>query len=130
MVLDYKAIEQAVKQETSTANFPELIQKLKAMGIRQYDYYVEKGLYRYYDQYDYIEIPMNGRPRMVATYRSPEGIKRAVEHAKSGTIGFDEFCREAGQAGISFWVTDLAAMTVTYCDATGESVWWEKIPEV
>ncbi|MEI5992943.1 DUF1398 domain-containing protein [Candidatus Enterococcus mansonii] len=130
MSLDLKAIEEIINSEKNAGGFSELIRELKKIGIEKYDYLVEAGVYRYYDEASYIEIQLNGKPKTVAVKESSTEIKNAVLKAQAGDITFETFTELAGAAGVTYWRTDLLAMQVEYFGQSGEILLSEPIPEV
>ncbi|MCB5952299.1 DUF1398 domain-containing protein [Enterococcus sp. BWT-B8] len=129
MSLNYKAIEQAVNEETDTGGFPQLIRVFKALNVNKYEYFVAEGLYRYHDAHSFVDMKMNGVPKIVEKETSFNGITEAVKQAQAGVINFEQFCELAGKSGISYWVSDLEAMTIAYCDLFGTIILTEPIPE-
>lgn len=60
VMLNYNAIQKAVDAEQNASDFPKLMQAFKKMGVLKYDYLVESGKYRYYDNDGYLDFKMNG----------------------------------------------------------------------
>lgn len=96
----------------------------------RYDYIVSKGMYRYYDEESSIEIQFNGVPKKVAVIESGEKIKEAVKRAQAGEITFEVFTELAGEAGVSYWATDISKMVVHYYGNQENSLLSESIPEI
>ncbi|ALS37701.1 uncharacterized protein YbcV (DUF1398 family) [Enterococcus rotai] len=130
MSLNVKAIEEIVNNEKNAGGFSELIRDFKKIGVEKYEYLVEAGVYRYYDEASSIEIQLNGKPKTVAVTESSAEIKNAVLKAQAGDITFEEFTELAGVAGVAYWRTDLVAMQVDYFGQSGEILLSEPIPEV
>ncbi|MGL4697535.1 DUF1398 family protein [Enterococcus larvae] len=130
MTLNYKKIEQAIAEEKNAGGFAELIKKFKALGIKKYDYFVDKGVYRYYDGESFVDSQMNGEAQEVGQAVTEEGIRRAVKKAQAGEVDFVGFCLLAGQAGISYWTSDLEKMIVSYFDQQDSTVLVEPIPAI
>ena len=130
MNLNVKAIEEIVNNEKNAGGFSELIRDFKKIGVEKYEYLVEAGVYRYYDEASSIEIQLNGKPKTVAVTESSAEIKNAVLKAQAGDITFEEFTELAGDAGVAYWRTDLVAMQVDYFGESGEILLSEPIPEV
>jgi len=130
MSLNVKAIEEIVNNEKNTGGFSELIRDFKKIGVEKYEYLVEAGVYRYYDEASSIEIQLNGKPKTVAVTESYAEIKNAVLKAQAGDITFEKFTELAGVAGVAYWRTDLVAMQVDYFGQSGEILLSEPIPEV
>lgn len=129
MALNYCEIEKAVAEEKDAGGFAELIEKFRALGVKRYDYFVEKGFYRYYDEESFVDSQMNGKPQPVSKTAEATAIRAAVKNAQAGAIDFETFCQLAGKAGISYWVSDLKEMVVSYFDQKDSVVLKEPIPE-
>ncbi|WP_321386568.1 DUF1398 family protein [uncultured Enterococcus sp.] len=130
MVLDYNKIEKAIAEEKDAGGFAELIKKFKLLGIKRYDYFVAQGSYRYYDEGSFVDSQMNGKPQQVEKTAKADGIKAAVRQAQAGEIDFEEFCKLTGEAGISYWITDLQGMTVSYYNQQDSAILVEPIPSI
>lgn len=129
MSLDYKDIEKAVKAEENVGEFAQVMQELKRLGVKRYDYFVAEGVYHYYDDKSFVELKMNGVPKEVVADRSDiEAIKLADKKAQSGEIDFEMFCELAGKAGIPFWTSNLITKEVTYFDNQNHVLLLEPIP--
>lgn len=130
MTLDYNAIKNAIAEEENAGGFAELIGKFKKLGIKKYDYFVETGIYRYYDGDSFVDSQMNGEPQLIEQTAKADKIKEAVKQAQAGVIDFKRFCFLVGEAGISYWTSDLEKMLVTYFDDQDIAILIEPIPAV
>lgn len=128
MTLDFQAIEQAVKEEKNAGGFAELMKKFQKLGVIRYEYLVEEGIYRYFDQKSSIDLKMNGVAKPVDPKGDSTCIKQAVRQAQSGVITFEQFCELAGKAGILYWSTDLNKKMVSYFDRENQIQLQEPIP--
>lgn len=117
-MLNYQEIEEAVNSEVNAGGFADLMKAFLQLGVTKYDYFVAPGLYRYYDADSQIDLQMNGVPKPVAATGISAKIKAAVAKAQSGQIEFETFCQLAGEAGVTYWQTNLIEKTVTYYDET------------
>lgn len=127
-MLNYEAIQKAVDAEQNAGDFPKLIQSFKKLGVLKYDYLVEPGKYRYYDNDGYLDLKMNGVPQKVALKSNATQIKAAVKKAQSGQITFEIFCELAAAAGIIYWRSDLTQKIVSYYDREDNCLLAEPIP--
>ncbi|MBO0440614.1 DUF1398 family protein [Candidatus Enterococcus ikei] len=130
MGLDLKAIEEIINNEKNAGGFSKLIRAFKKIGVQKYDYLVEEGVYRYYDETAYIEVQFNGNPKKVVAEESAKKIKEAVLKAQAGLITFEDFTELAGNSGIAYWRTNLRTMQVDYFGKSGQILLSEPIPEV
>lgn len=128
MMLNYEAIQKAVDAEQNAGDFPKLMQVFKKLGVLKYDYLVEPGKYRYYDNDGYLDLKMNGVPQKVALKSNTTQIKAAVKKAQSGQITFETFCELAAAAGIIYWRSDLTQKIVSYYDRADNCLLAEPIP--
>ncbi|MFV0559584.1 MAG: DUF1398 family protein [Enterococcus sp.] len=129
-MLNYQKIEQAIMREENAGGFAQLMKEFIQLGVVSYDYLVAEGLYRYRDADSFVELTMNGVPANVATHGAADKIKQAVLKAQAGQITFEKFCVLAGQAGISYWTSDLQEKTVTYYDMKNIALLVEPIPGI
>ena len=128
VMLNYNAIQKAVDAEQNASDFPKLMQAFKKMGVLKYDYLVESGKYRYYDNDGYLDFKMNGVPQKVAPKSNATQIKAAVQKAQTGQITFEVFCELAAAAGNIYWRSDLTQKVVSYYDRTDDCLLAEPIP--
>ena len=128
MSLDYLEIEKVINAEKNAGEFAQLMQELKKLGVKRYDYLVAEGLYRYFDEESSIDLTLNGRPKKVAEQSGYEAIQTAVKRAQSGEFDFETFCELAGKAGVSFWTSDLVSKQVFYYDLNKKPLLVESIP--
>ena len=63
-----------------------------------------------------------------ATRFDPEATKRAIQRSQRGETQYPEFLREIAAAGIHTYRVDMAARTVTYRGAQGET-YVESVPQ-
>lgn len=130
MSLDYQEIEKVINAEKNAGEFAQLIQELKKLGVKRYDYLVAEGMYRYFDEESSIDLKLNGVPKEVSDQSDSEAIKSAVKRAQSGEFDFETFCELAGKAGVPVWTSDLVSKQVTYYDNHHQALLVEPIPEV
>lgn len=79
--------------EENAGEFAQVMQELKRLGVKRYDYFVAEGVYRYYDDKSFVELKMNGIPKEVADRSDIDAIKSAVKTAQSGEIDFENVLR-------------------------------------
>ncbi|GFH40051.1 DUF1398 family protein [Lactococcus insecticola] len=127
-MLDIKAMQMAINQEKNAGGFADLMKQFMMLGVTQYDYLVSDGIYRFSDGDVTADFQMNGVPKTVSEQSSAEKITAAVRSAQAGQISFETFCDLAGQAGVSYWTSDLTAKRVSYYDARGKVLLSEPIP--
>lgn len=127
-MLNYEMIQKAVDAEQNAGDFPKLMKAFKKLGVLKYDYLVESGKYRYYDNDGYVDLQMNGVAQKVATKSNAIQIKAAVKQAQSGQVTFETFCELAAVAGIIYWRSDLTQKIVSYYDLADNCLLSEPIP--
>ena len=113
----------------SGADFPQLIQDLKAIGVSHYDTFVADGRTKYYGS-ESFELDSDSKyPKMqINTISSAEQLKHAISIHQHGQTDYLTFCQQASDAGVEKWTSDLMAMTVTYLDKKGSILTVEPIP--
>ncbi|MBO9675469.1 MAG: DUF1398 family protein [Sphingobacteriaceae bacterium] len=114
------------------ADFPRFIKEIKELGVKRNDVYVGNGLSIYFDDEDNVlQARPEEYPELVI---NEESSARKLEHAlkvhQQGETDYFTFCKQAADAGVEKWVTDLEEMTCTYLDAEGNELVKEKIRTV
>lgn len=122
-----KAAESKVK---SGSDFPQFIKEIKALGVKRNDVYVSNGLSIYFDNDDNTQQASPGEyPEVVINEESSvEKLQHALKIHQQGETDYFTFCKQAADAGVEKWVTDLEAMTCTYLDSEGNELVKEHIP--
>ncbi|WP_137596979.1 DUF1398 family protein [Paucilactobacillus kaifaensis] len=128
MTLDLKAIENAANNEKNAGEFAQLMHVFRSLGVTKYDYLVEEGLYRFFDDTTHIDIKLNGIPTSVSPVSDSFKIKAAVKQAQAGQIDFARFTQLAGNAGVLRWTSDLLNKRVSYWDNNNKPLLIEPIP--
>ncbi len=122
-------IQEASKQVKTGANFPQFVQDLKKMGVTHYDNLVENGLTKYYGANNFV---LEGEPKYptiaINDESSAEDLKHAISIHQQGQTDYPTFCRQAADAGVEKWITDMIEMEVTYFDKEGNKLLVESIP--
>ena len=126
---DIHAAESKIK---TGADFPMFIKEIKGMGVKRNDVYVSNGLSIYFDDEDNAQqLSPDGYPPLIINDEASAGkLKHALEIHQKGETDYFTFCKQAADAGVEKWVTDLDEMTCTYLDAEGNELVKEKIREV
>ena len=126
---DIQAAEAKIK---TGADFPQFIREIKEMGVKRNDVYVANGLSIYFDDEDNIQqLSPDGYPELVINAESAAGkLEHALKIHQQGETDYFTFCKQAADAGVEKWVTDLEAMTCTYLDSEGNELVKETIPTV
>jgi len=113
----------------SGADYPRYVQDLKAMGVVFYDFVVENGQNNYFDQEgNSVSTPEKYSPLHVADSASSEKLKHNILIHQQGKTDFPTFCKQAAEAGVEKWVSDLKKMVVIYLDKKGNELLAEPIP--
>jgi uncharacterized protein YbcV (DUF1398 family) len=123
-------IHQAYSKVKSGADFPQLVQDLKSLGIVRYDNVVADGTTKYYGadnkmvqgdaKYPVLQVSNTG---------SVDKLKHALSIHQQGQTDYPTFCRHAADAGVEKWTTHMVDMTVTYFDKHGNALIVESIPQ-
>lgn len=124
---------QAVESKIKTgADFPQFIKELKEMGVKRNDVYVSNGLSIYFDDEDNAQqvSPDEYQVLTINTESSSDKLAHALKIHQKGETDYFTFCKQAADAGVEKWVTDLDEMTCTYLDTEGNELIKETIPTV
>ncbi|MCD6068551.1 MAG: phage envelope protein [Bacteroidetes bacterium] len=124
-------ILEASKKVKSGADFPQLVQDLKAIGVRYYINFVADGKTKYYGTTDFLVEGKEKYPEMnISPESSADKLKSALQIHQQGQTDYLTFCKHSAEAGVEKWETDLVEMTVTYLDRQGNKLVTESIPQV
>jgi len=126
---DIRAAESKIK---TGADFPQFIKEIKEMGVKRNDVYVSNGLSIYFDDEDNVQqISPDEYPILIINDEaSAAKLTHALKIHQQGETDYFTFCKQAADAGVEKWVTDLEEMTCTYLDAEGNELVKENIRKV
>ncbi|RBQ07725.1 DUF1398 domain-containing protein [Pedobacter miscanthi] len=122
---------QAAESKIKTgADFPQFIKEIKELGVKRNDVYVSSGLSIYFDDEDNaLQVSPEGYPALSINDESAAGkLEHALKIHQQGETNYFTFCKQAADAGVEKWVTDLEEMSCTYLDAEGNELVKETIP--
>jgi len=124
-----RAAESKIK---TGADFPQFIKEIKELGVKRNDVYVSNGLSIYFDNEDNAQqVSPDEYPTLVINEESSAGkLEHALKVHQQGETDYITFCKQAADAGVEKWVTDLEEMTCTYLDTEGNELVKEKIRTV
>jgi uncharacterized protein YbcV (DUF1398 family) len=113
----------------SGADYPAYVQELKSLGVTHYDFVVATGINVFYGmggirletepKYSYLDV---------AKAPSLSHFKESLSLHQAGSTDFFRFCRDAAEAGVDKWVSDLEKLEVSYLDTSGTLMIREMIP--
>ncbi|WP_316825157.1 DUF1398 domain-containing protein [Pedobacter miscanthi] len=124
---------QAAESKIKTgADFPQFIKEIKELGVKRNDVYVSNGLSIYFDDEDNAQqVSPDEYPTLTINEESSAGkLEHALKIHQQGETDYFTFCKQAADAGVEKWITDLEEMTCTYLDAGGNELVKEKIRTV
>lgn len=113
----------------SGADFPRYVQTLISLGVSHYNFNLANGSCTFYGANGHeAKWPPKYSDLPIAPTASKEKLSEAIRIHQQGQTDFPTFCRQAGEAGITLWTTDLKALNVIYKDAAGTTILSEPIP--
>lgn len=122
-------IKECSAKVKSGKDFPQLVQDLKKLGVDYYDNFVSDGKTNYAgsenfllegtSKYSNLQVNDNG---------STEKLKHALSIHQAGETDYPTFCKQAAEAGVEKWRTNMHEMTVTYFDKQNNKMLVESIP--
>lgn len=123
-------IQTAESKIKTGADFPQFIKEIKELGVKRNDVYVSSGLSIYFDDEDNaLQVSPEGYPALSINDESSAGkLEHALKIHQQGETDYFTFCKQAADAGVEKWVTDLEEMSCTYLDAEGNELVKEIIP--
>lgn len=120
----------AASKVRSGADFPRLVQELKAMGVAYYDNYVADGHTDYFDaDGQLVASPAKYAPLAVAAAGNAAQLQHALKIHQAGQTDYPTFCRQSAEAGVEKWTTHILDMEVIYFDRAGTVLVRESIPQ-
>lgn len=124
-----RQIKEAYAKVKSGADYPGYVQELRALGVARYDYVVENGNNVFYGDNGFsLKVENQHDHLKVAGRSSKEKLQGAISMHQRGQTDFKAFCRQAADAGVEKWVSDLEQMQVLYYDKAGMLLLSEPIP--
>lgn len=121
----------ALSKVKTGADYPQLVQDLKIIGISKYDHFVVDGTVIYFGDDDFrVTIEHDQPPIPVSDKSSKDKLKHSLKIHQKGETDYPTFCIHAGEAGVEKWTLDLKKMTVSYVDDKGHVLVVESIPNV
>lgn len=122
-------IELAAQNIKSGADFPNFIKQLKEMGVTRNDVFVINGMSVYYGTGDEtVESSALYESLLIAETGDENALKEALKIHQQGQTDYFTFCKQAAEAGVEKWITDINVMTVSYLASDGTVLVVEKIP--
>ena len=119
----------AKSQVKSGADFPRLIRDFKQMGIVNYHHFVATGTTVYFSANGVsLDVPEKQELLTVNAVSSAEHLLACIKIHQAGKTDYPTFCKQAAEAGVEKWITDLQQMTVSYVDQAGNILLAEPIP--
>ncbi|GGE64946.1 uncharacterized protein YbcV (DUF1398 family) [Pedobacter psychrotolerans] len=125
-------IQAAESKITKGSDFPQFIKEIKTMGVIRNDVYVSNGLSVYFDSDNQVlQISPEEYPELVVNEESSEEkLTHALEIHQKGETDYITFCKQAADAGVEKWITDLEDMTCTYLNSEGNELLKENISSI
>lgn len=124
-------IQEAFGKVKSGADFPQLVQDLKVIGVTHYENFVEDGKTIFHGENNFTLI---NEPKYPALKLNETGSVEKLKHAllihQKGQTDYLTFCKDAADAGVEKWITHMLQMTVAYSDKKGNVLVVEDIPQV
>lgn len=130
ITLSEELIESA-KNKAAGQPYPYLIKHLKAIGIDNYFVKVSnhKRTYTSTTGEKLILSPDMEEVEPTETFEL-DAVKAAIKKINEGSIDYDTFLRDIGNAGIHTFVADITGMKMIYQGPNSEYEYEESIPEV
>ena len=124
-------IEKIHSKVKSGKDFPQYVKNLEEIGISYYNIYVEDGHAEYYGREgEYLISPASYPILEIAENGDADILKEALRIHQAGKTDYLTFCKDAAQAGVALWKTDVLNLKVTYFDKTENEIVSEVIPGV
>jgi uncharacterized protein YbcV (DUF1398 family) len=122
-------IKEAHSQVKSGADFPNYVQKLIEFGVERYESFVEDGHSLYYGSGGYTtHSDAKYPPLPIALFSNKTNFQKGLKEHQQGLTDYMTFCRHCAESGVEKWLVDMAKMTCTYYDKSGNELLVETIP--
>ena len=114
----------------SGADFPRYVQKLKAIGMSYYDFFVEDGHSEYISvSGQHLHAPSKYPIKVVKAQSNADVLRHTIHIHQQGQTDFLTFCEQAAEAGVQYWRTDVLNLKCIYVDLNGNEFVVEPIPD-
>jgi uncharacterized protein YbcV (DUF1398 family) len=116
---------------TGAVRFPEVLQKLMAIGVESYhaDIYRHDTTYYLPSGESFVEDVPEFGALAVADAFCVEGVRRAIARVQQAQIGYIEFMEQIAAAGVAQYWVYLEGRRAVYTGRSGEE-WVEWFPLV
>lgn len=122
-------IKQAHSKVKSGADFPEYFQKIKKLGVSQYETFVYDGHTNFFGVNTYsLSSPAKYESLAVNEASNAEQFKADLKAHQQGKTDFLTFCNQCARAGINKWIVRMNQSTCIYYDKAGNEILAETIP--
>jgi|SRR5687768_14275173 uncharacterized protein YbcV (DUF1398 family) len=114
--------EASRQSDEGKQSFPEIVQKLMAVGVERYHQDLLRSERTYYLPDGESEVVPNDRVTAApASFFSAAGMEAAVRAVQAGAIDYKEFCRRAMEAGCVGYIVSITGRRVVYYGRTGDN---------
>ena len=126
-----KQIEEAHSKVKSGADFPRYIQKIKTLGVTEFETWVKDSHTVYYGANGY-KIASNPMYENLEIKDSslPSKFEHFLSIHQRGETDYHTFCKDCAATGIEKWTASLIKMNCTYYDKAGNEILIENIPQM
>lgn len=125
-IQDIQAAHSKVK---SGADFPNYIQDLIKLGVKEYETFVSDGHTDYLgdDSYE-VSSTAKYETLTVQDESNVEQFKADLKAHQQGKTDYPTFCKNCADSGVEKWVVKMSGMTCAYYDKAGNELLVEMIP--
>jgi len=108
--------KQLQEARSSAKNYPDLVKKLKEIGVKGYIFEVASqiSIYRYIDETFFVKSHGDKRNLKINFEFNAEKVKEAIINNQKGLTDFPTFLKEISNAGIKVYDADFEKMVVSY----------------
>ncbi len=122
-------IKEAHSKVKSGADFPNYVQDLIKLGVKNYVTYVADGKTVYFGKIGFsIEKEPAYDTLIVADISNKVQFVNDLRNHQNGNTNYPRFCSDCATSGVEKWVVDVVQKTCTYYDKTGIELLVEQIP--
>jgi uncharacterized protein YbcV (DUF1398 family) len=114
----------------SGADFPQYVQDLIKLGVTEYQTFVRDGHTVFLGK-DGCKLQSEAKYAVleVADKSDRYQFQKDLKEHQQGKSDYPAFCLQSAASGVEKWVVNMAKMTCTYYDKTGNEMLVEEIPD-
>jgi len=122
-------IEDAHSKVKTGADFPNYIQEIKGLGMKNFTTWVKDSHTEYFgeDNFSTKSLPKY-EDLKIDDIVNKDNFQHCLKIHQQGGTDYMQFCKDCAENGIEKWIVDLDQFTCIYFDREDNEVLTEEIP--